>query len=443
MQTNTLIHGDCLEKLKELTDNSVDAIITDPPYGLKFMGKKWDCDVPSVEIWQECLRVLKPGGYLLAFAGTRTQHRIATRIEDAGFEIRDMIAWVYGSGFPKNTNIGKKVDKLQGNEREITGEKEMKDFSHHRGSILSKETTPDGKTQKTTITVTTGYSKWEGWSSALKPALEPITMARKPLSEPTLAKNCLKWGTGAINIDACRIPFAENEPDKRVGTDAIWNGNETREANKHTFSIIPKKGIAMYKQGRYPANLIHDGSEDVLALFPKNIGQEGKIKFTGKRKSVGSGRVFGKGNQTRHSPENYGDSGSAGRFFYTAKASKSERNAGLESLQDKVSELNSGGIGRKTSVDKRLNDNESNAPTTKNHHPTVKPVSLMEYLVKLVTREGALVLDPLAGSGTTGIACKNLRRNYILIEKEAEYIEIISKRVGNHQPPPIQNEIDF
>jgi len=173
-----LLHGDALEELKKLEDNSVDSIVTDPPYGLKFMGKRWDYDVPSIEVWEECLRVLKPGGYLLSFAGTRTQHRMACNIEDAGFEIRDMIAWVYGSGFPKSHNISKALDK--GAERRL----------------ITAPTTDEAK-------------QWDGWGTALKPALEPITVARKPLSEKTIAKNVLKWGTGGINIDGCRIATDE------------------------------------------------------------------------------------------------------------------------------------------------------------------------------------------------------------------------------------------
>jgi len=306
---NKILQGNCIDKLKELEANSVDAIVTDAPYGLSFMGKKWDYDVPSVEIWQEAIRVLKPGGYLLSFAGTRTQHRMACNIEDAGFEIRDMIAWVYGSGFPKSLNIGHKLE----------------DF--------------------------------KGWGTALKPALEPITVARKPLSEKTVAENVLKWGTGGINIDGSRVEYKS------------------------------------HGGGRFPANFIHDGSDEVVELFPSPHSAGNK-----KKSNITAGKsIFGIGGIGARNPDTYGDSGSASRFFYCAKASKSERGS-------------------------------------ENKHPTVKPIKLMEYLVKLVSKEGAVVLDPFAGSGSTLIACKNLNRNYIGMELDPEYIKIAEARLSAIQP---------
>jgi len=295
-----LIHADCLEALRNLPDNSVDSVVTDPPYGLSFMGKKWDYDVPSTELWAECLRVLKPGGHLLAFAGTRTQHRMAVRIEDAGFEIRDMIAWVYGSGFPKSLNIGKQNN----------------------------------------------CEAYQGWGTALKPALEPICLARKPI-EGTVAANVLKWGTGAINIDGCRV------------------GSE--EISVHTdpaiYSMTPHKSNLDYRnhQGRFPANLIHDGSDEVVECFPND----------------------------------------AARFFYCAKASKAERNDG-------------------------------------NHHPTVKPLALMRYLVRLVTPPNGTVLDPFLGSGTTAIAAVLEGRDWIGIEREAEYCDIAEARIAAAEPQQIE-----
>lgn len=365
LSMNKVIQGDCLEQLKNLPDNSVDAVVTDPPYGLSFMGKKWDYDVPSVEIWQECLRVLKPGGYLLAFAGTRTQHRMAVRIEDAGFEIRDMIAWVYGSGFPKSLNIGKAVDKLQGNERE---QFERTDGAGNKQDYLESDRTKSEAGvfggDKQVFMDSKGTSEWEGWGTALKPALEPITVARKPLSEKTVALNVLKWGTGGINIDG-----------SRVGSNPGWsypNGAGGNTFHGQTRRTEPESSTL----GRFPANLIHDGSDEVVELFPND----------------------------------------SQRFFYCAKASKSERNRGCEGLEEKV-RIRQGLAG------------EHKDTVSSNSHPTVKPIALMEYLVKLVTKENALVLDPFAGSGTTGVACKNLNRNYILIERESEYIEIISKRL--------------
>jgi len=257
---NKIIQGNCLDSLKTLPENSVDAIVTDPPYGLSFMGKKWDYDVPSTDIWEECLRVLKPGGYLLAFAGTRTQHRMAVRIEDAGFEIRDMIAWVYGSGFPKSLNIGKAVDKLQGNERKLIDEYERHAKS---GGIMGKDVWINHK-------VTKGTSEWEGWGTALKPALEPITVARKPLSEKTVASNCLKWGTGGINIDGSRVD-GKTEIHSN-GKRSMYGGNSLLESKTHN----DKTEIKDY--GRFPANFIWSCNEDEYVI-KSSISDEDILKI--------------------------------------------------------------------------------------------------------------------------------------------------------------------
>lgn len=383
-----LIHGDCLEAMRRMEENSVDAVVTDPPYGLSFMGRKWDYDVPGIEIWQEVLRVLKPGGYLLAFAGTRTQHRMACRIEDAGFEIRDMIAWVYGSGFPKSLNIGKAVDELRGSDRTAVGQSR----GHTGGVVESHKGVHDDDNYEWpgAFEVTRGTSEWEGWGTALKPAVETITVARKPLSENTVATNCLKWGTGGINIDGCRVDH--NDPLKETnrgtrGSSVIFSNQSCgiKDENRHIASASPK--------GRFPANLIHDGSAEVLAGFPET--KSGKMNEGQPRSSK---PLFGTQNDQIH--ETFGDSGSAARFFYCAKASASERNDGVEDG---------------------------------NKHPTVKPVALMEYLVKLVSREGAVVLDPFAGSGTTGIACVNLGREFIGIEREQAYFDVMKARIEKAQ----------
>ena len=360
---NKIIHGDCLDKLKELEDNSVDAVVTDPPYGLSFMGKKWDYDVPSVEIWEECLRVLKPGGYLLAFAGTRTQHRMAVRIEDAGFEIRDMIAWVYGSGFPKSLNIGKAVDKLQGNEREVVGIQMLggnaAQTTKEKGGTYASNTNAVG-VKPIEVKLTKGNSEWEGWGTALKPALEPITVARKPLAEKTVAENVLKYGTGGINIDESRVK-SDDWDEKTVMGKYIGN-NENNESVTNNFGVKEIKCTSPESAllGRFPANFIHDGSDEVVELFPND----------------------------------------SQRFFYCAKASKSERNRGCE------------------------------GSVSSNNHPTVKPIALMEYLIKMVTPKGGIVLDPFAGSGSTLVACKNLNRNYIGMELDPEYIKIAEARLN-------------
>ena len=259
--------GDCLDVLATLADNSVDSIVTDPPYGLSFMSKKWDYDVPSVAIWEQCLRVLKPGGHLLAFAGTRTQHRMACRIEDAGFEIRDMIAWVYGSGFPKSLDVSKAIDKAAGAEREVIG-------SYKGASNIGKEstnsyiTTESGTATDVFITApaTEAARQWSGWGTALKPALEPITMARKPLSG-TVAETVLQHGTGAINVDGCRIKIDDDDPIHK----AVWTSRPSKIGLSSVGFVTSNKDgdrrTCETSKGRWPANIIHDGSnEAALAL---------------------------------------------------------------------------------------------------------------------------------------------------------------------------------
>jgi len=388
MSTIELIHGDCLEKLKDLPDNSVDSIVTDPPYGLSFMGKKWDYDVPSEEVWRECLRVLKPGGHLLAFAGTRTQHRMAVRIEDAGFEIRDMIAWVYGSGFPKSLNIGKAVDKIEGNERESVPDPE----AARRNKATSKFSGLYGEIQDKTDFVTKGTSPHEGWGTALKPALEPITVARKPLIG-TVAENVLTHGTGGINIDQCRVESTEFSKD---------TGTKRPQSDEYVFKSFdeatrPSGSGASSPLGRFPANLIHDGSEEVLRLFP---GEDDK---------------------------------SAARFFYAPKASKKDRDEGLEGFEVKHTAAMAGNM-----VDgQRLAGNGTPiaTPVRANHHPTVKPTDLMRYLCRLVTPPNGTVLDPFMGSGSTGKAAKLEGFGFIGIEREAEYVEIAKARINGTVTP--------
>lgn len=347
MSEFTLHHGDCLARLKELPDNSVDSVVTDPPYGLSFMGKRWDYDVPSVEVWAECLRVLKPGGHLLAFAGTRTQHRMAVRIEDAGFEIRDMIAWVYGSGFPKSLSVRRAFDTRTNDDLEAG--------------------VPEPEAAR----------QWQGWGTALKPALEPITVARKPLGS-TVAKCVLAHGTGAINIDGCRVGTeggAKFVPQGDKGDGGQFGGG------------IKDDGIEFVPgMGRWPANLIHDGSEEVLAGFP-----DSKSGGSMHERSLGRGECFGEytaGRNFSRPP----DTGSAARFFYCAKASKADRGA-------------------------------------ENVHPTVKPTDLMRYLCRLVTQPGGVVLDPFMGSGSTGKAALLEGFQFIGIEREAEYLEIARARI--------------
>lgn len=385
-----LFLADCLVALKAMPDNSVDSIVTDPPYGLSFMGKRWDYDVPSVEIWAECLRVLKPGGHLLAFAGTRTQHRMAVRIEDAGFEIRDMIAWVYGSGFPKSMDVSKAIDKAAGIERE---DKFEGAFSRRAGPTGNKKCDVCGKwlvsgspckcPRPQDEPTTDAARQWQGWGTALKPSLEPVTVARKPLAG-TVAENVLAHGTGALNIDGCRID-ATGDAQLAEKYASVQNAGR-RENNVYGSDSRDRAGAAPHQAGRFPANLIHDGSEEVAGLFP----QTGKSTGGGKK----NGDKFGGG----YAPPDedaigYGDAGSAARFFYCAKASKKDRGEG-------------------------------------NVHPTVKPTELMRYLCRLVTPPGGTVLDPFMGSGSTGKAALLEGFVFIGIESEQESFDTAAARIG-------------
>ena len=346
--TVNLHQGDCLDKLREIDEESVNSVVTDPPYGLSFMGKAWDKNVPSEEVWRECLRVLRPGGYLLAFAGPRTQHRMAVAIEDARFEIRDMIAWVYGSGFPKSHNL---------------------------------------------------KNEWRGWGTALKPALEPITVARKPF-KGTVAANMLKHGTGAINIDDCRVG------DDTITINTWDNGAKPfggGAGNPYTSQNV---------QGRWPSNLIHDGSDEAT----QGLGE-------------------------------------ASRYFYCAKANKKDRDEGCDHLpihqeglqlpRGKCSNCgawkNAGEKQCKCGGQWEMTSNPP--PKAHNNHPTVKPTNLMRYLVRLVTSPGGIVLDPFMGSGSTGKAAILESFNFIGIELDPEYFSIAQARI-NHAQNSMSTSLD-
>ena len=399
----TLYRGLCLEFLRDLAEASVDAIVCDPPYGLSFMGKRWDYDVPSVEVWAECLRVLKPGGHLLAFAGTRTQHRMAVRIEDAGFEIRDMIAWVYSSGFPKSLDVSKAIDRAAGVEREVTGQmgkcgmataaENYEGNEKWSGLLRDNPATPEAQ-------------QWVGWGTALKPALEPITVARKPLSG-TVAQNVLAHGTGGLNIDGCRVgDMVETWPKSRSyapGQFQPGHSGDTQSAGEAPA-------------GRWPANLIHNGSEEVLAAFPQAPGQSGAV--TGREPSSKTRNTFGLYNE-RPEGKPRGDTGSAARFFYCAKASGKDRDEGVAGVAGGMSGRRDGSMGSVT--------------MRKNTHPTVKPTDLMRYLCRLVTPPGGVVLDPFTGSGSTGKAAILEGFRFIGIEREAEYVEIARARIAAAQ----------
>jgi DNA modification methylase len=603
-------HGDCLDLLRAMPDCSVDSVCCDPPYGLSFMGKKWDYDVPSVEVWAECLRVLKPGGHLLAFAGTRTQHRMAVRIEDAGFEIRDMIAWVYGSGFPKSHDVSKAMDREAGAVREVVGKHASFRPNEHANTKYNGNLHTNGTI---TAPATPAARQWQGWGTALKPAWESLTLATKPTTDDTelaiilsslsrledqlcqlssasaasptsgssqsasvvacgtapcgadertntsggspdqtgtlrcelairtslntvrswkrtlaeclhqmststtatesktttdwktlrfslsqitldtivrasshpdglsasadtavahfnaslallqatrtlsatgpamsldaaacpdvavrpnldpcimarkpfpgtVAANVMQHGTGAVNVDGCRV----GTEDMSGQWDRTWNDNNGEMGKRY-----PQSGREAGKAvppGRWPANLIHDGSDEVLAGFPANVGGGSFKGATARKRNNGLGLGT---DEERHgasnAPDNYGDSGSAARFFYVAKASRADRNEGLDNP------------GPRRKMNDTTGGKYSEAPIRDgaNGHPTVKPTALMQYLCRLVTPPGGTVLDPFTGSGSTGKAAMLEGFNFIGFEREAEYVEIARRRIAEAAARPM------
>jgi site-specific DNA-methyltransferase (adenine-specific) len=420
IKETTLLLGDCLDKLKELDDNSIDSIVSDPPYGLAFMGKKWDYDVPSQEIWKECIRVLKPGGHLLSFAGSRTYHRMAVRIEDAGFEIRDQIMWIYGSGFPKSHNIGKSIDKKEGNEREVVGIKK------NQGDIRGKNGL-SGEIQASRpyidTEITKGNSEWEGWGTALKPAHEPIVMARKPLVG-TVANNVLEWGVGGINIDGCRIEtdWKAERPESWFNSGKSISGEPTYGGNLKTLTETTL-GERLNEGGRFPANIILDeeagrilDEQSGLSKSTNAIRKNNQAQHTGAENGA---TCYGKYNSV--DTAGYDDKGGASRFFYCPKANKTDRNEGCDSLEDKGYSIN------QAHNSKTLE--ERYALKSKNNHPTVKPTDLMQYLIRLVTPKGGIVLDPFMGSGSTGKAAIKEGMIFVGIEREDEYYQIAKQRI--------------
>jgi len=399
-------HANIKEWAANYDGEPFDAILCDPPYELGFMGKSWDSSgiAFNKDMWEAVFNILKPGGHLLAFSGSRTYHRMACAIEDAGFEIRDMIEWVYGSGFPKSLNIGKAVDKIQGNEREVTGETRIGKTS--LGEKSNWDTSDNMKAIKDSgkVDITKGTSPYEGYGTALKPAHEPCVLARKPI-EGTVANNVLKHGTGGLNIDGSRVGAENIQVNRHSG----YNSNSLVESTKGKW-----KGESEQVTGRFPANFIHDGSDEVVGLFPDTGKGSDKPR---NRNTVGS---FGMPNDT--TPE-YADSGSAARFFYTAKASKSERNAGLEGFGDKATHRFGAGIGEGL---------DPNAPSyDKNHHPTVKPLSLTKYLATLIKPPtGGRLLVPFSGSGSEMIGALQAGWEYVEgVELTEEYIPIAEARI--------------
>jgi site-specific DNA-methyltransferase (adenine-specific) len=415
LKLNDIYCGDCLEVMKQIDDNSVDTIITDPPYGIRFMGNKWDYDVPSIEIWKECLRVLKPGGTALIFAGSRTQHRMAVNIEDAGFILKDCIMWLYGSGFPKAMDISKELDKKAGAERKIIGSRKAHDIRSNNLMEASQGKGRGTMEYHYTAPATDEAKKWNGWKShGLKPAYEPIIVAMKP-NDGGYAENAIKHGVSGLNIDGARIPLNDEKPPS-------GSAKRVFKSNQYTDEKIYGDNKQTPEEGRFPANVILD--EEAGQMLDK---QSGISKSTGGRS--GHTKAYSGGyNQEYYGDEKpgLGDIGGASRFFYCAKASKKERDAGLEGMEEKPC-----GMMEDDNYPMETGSGNLRETKRKNHHPTVKPLKLMEYLCVLTkTPTGGIVFDPFAGSGTTGIACKNTGRQFLLIEKDPQYVEIARKRIG-------------
>jgi len=390
----TLYQGDCIDTMRRLPDNSVDAIITDPPYGLEFMGKDWDgFGTPlGFQTWtqawaSEARRILKPGAHLLAFAGTRTYHRMASGVEDAGFEIRDCIAWMYGSGFPKSLDVSKAIDKAAGAEREVTA---YQGHSPSSGATFSPGQYQGQNTLARTLPATPEAAKWQGWGTALKPAHEPIVVARKPLIG-TVAANVLEHGTGALNIDACRIAAEDKTPVPAAGYGRHESDNSYQLAGDPKFKTT---GVDSAPGMRWPANIALD--ETAANMLDQQSGElPGASSFS--RPGTYANTSYQVGNAALQ--EGYNDTGGASRFFYCAKASKKDRNTNGAA----------------------------------NTHPTVKPTELMRWLIRLVTPPGGIILDPFGGSGSTGVAAQAENVRCILIEREDEYVQIIRDRLNDDQ----------
>jgi DNA modification methylase len=510
-------HGDNREVLKNLADNSIDSVVTDPPYELGFMGKSWDATgvAYSVELWQEVMRVLKPGGHLLAFSGSRTYHRMAVAIEDAGFEIRDQIMWIYGSGFPKSHDVSKGIDKSDAAEKRIERQLKFCTWMRSTGLTASKATEilrnakvitengtmaghffatsidgqpavataelfdtmrpylpqvpewveemvrqrtiesenfkkrevvgtkevpighafagevygGDSSNQEVNVTApaTAEAKQWQGWGTALKPAHEPIVVARKPLIG-TVAANVLTYGVGGLNIDKSRIVAKDENFDnlksRPIGKLNTRRNDETDEEFEARVNESPEQLAALAKLkelGRWPANVIHDGSDEVVALFPTNTNISKGVRGRGSD-IYANGKGFANTLAEVGQDIGYGDSGSAARFFYCAKASKRDRNEGLDGFELKQT-IGGGGL---TVVGGAYGSIK--APG-QNHHPTVKPTELMRYLCRLVTPPGGIVLDPFMGSGSTGKAAMYEGFEFVGIELTDEYLPIAKARI--------------
>jgi len=440
----TLHNMDCIEAMRNMEDNSIDSIVCDPPYGLNFMGKGWDHGTPGIPFWAEALRVAKPGAYLLAFGGTRTYHRLACAIEDAGWDIRDSLAWCYGSGFPKSTDVSKQIDKKFGAERKVVGKSEKQAAGFIRRGRTDEQVFRGENVERIpaiiTAPATEAAKQWQGWGSALKPAWEPIVMASKPF-KGTIAENVLKHGTGAINVDGCRVegaPRMTHKDGNKSATSIYQQGTSYNPDAKYDRRENPT--------GRWPANLILTPDEEVLACFPETGASKASnrgLQHSGRHGGLAdAGGNIKPGTDTIRGHNDNG--GSAARFFhqcpydtedvenykrlmYCAKTSKTDRNQGCEALEEKQTSAPIANLPSGKSVEGEKMGR--NTTQSKNHHPCLKPTPLLRNLVRLVTPPGGTVLDPFAGSGSTGKAAILEGFNFIGCELEDEYAVIAKARL--------------
>ena len=429
----TLYLGKMEDELSNIDDNSIGSIVTDPPYELGFMGKSWDSSGVAFQksTWEHCYRVLKPGGYLLAFGGSRTYHRIACAIEDAGFEIRDTVMWLYGSGFPKSMNIGLAIDKKNGVESQVVGKGKLGKEETHSSSLNMVKGGFGGEYEIKEV-----QNEWQGWGTALKPSFEPIIVARKPF-KGSLVDNVIEYGVGGINIDECRV---EAETNRRMCG--------TTEKSGETSFILGTRKETYTSQGRFPANTIltYDETDfdEVCGGFPDTGSGNGgePYNYSGKEYHNRGTSMFN--GDKPQSCSNYNDSGSASRYFYCAKASKKDRDEGLEEFEDKQ-KYYCDGRGNSLEI---FGKTDGGRKPLKNIHPTVKPTELMQYLIRLVTPKGETVLDPFMGSGSTGKAVmfenneRNANYKFIGVEMTEEYLPICKKRIEFAQGYVSIDEID-